>query len=485
MKDFIIAEAIGTEQIINEKGEKLYCARTLAHSSPKYTAISKMLRESPITYFLQIGQYLASYLKMESPLVFVTDWTDPTELIGLRLETDGHAADYPKLCFLAFYTDWDDISSSGIKDIFSHEFSHMWMDWLGMDFSLSQSNKFHTCTAVTDPYMAFSEGFAEHLQIVTKDIEGFSPKPSDFWDCAYDANMWLCARDRQLRYHAVKNNRFIYHTATPYKEDFDTYEHLHMAHITSTSFTPEKLKNGSQMTASEGVVAAVFYQMYVHELFKNTYMNEAFYEPFGANPKKVDPVQNLYIKIMYSISKISLKKPSLMTDFIRAYGECFPNEKEKLYELFASVTHFATISASARDLFGEMYRIGRRGNIADVRDIISARNQLKDALLAGILEGKIPLDAAVYKELWIDSDREISPTPWEPDEKATYRFNINTATAVDFLSLDGMTINMAEELVRLREKQNGFNSIEEFCGIKKSVDLPADSNLLPEVREGA
>lgn len=35
-----------------------------------------------------------------------------------------------------------------------------------------QSNRFQTSTAITDPFLAFLEGFAEHLEIVSWELDG-------------------------------------------------------------------------------------------------------------------------------------------------------------------------------------------------------------------------------------------------------------------------------------------------------------------------
>ena len=305
LMDYILAEAVCHEQVLSENGEKLYSAKVLNASSSKFITFSKILESPPVSYFIKVGRFLATFLKMENPIVFVTDWTDPTELIGLRLETgEGETVDYPNLSFLAFRTDWDSIATSGaIEDIFAHEFSHMWLEWLGLDMSQSLANKFHTCTSITDYFMAFSEGFAECLEIVAKDLMGYKQPDGELWDCAYGIEAWISNRDQQLRYHAVKNNRFIYQTATPCVEDFDTYADLHMAHITSTAFTPERIKNGSQMMASEGVIASIFYQIYAHKTFKNAYLNDDFYAAFGTTSHEVDPVCNLYLKLLYAISR--------------------------------------------------------------------------------------------------------------------------------------------------------------------------------------
>jgi hypothetical protein len=313
--------------------------------------------------------------------------------------------------------------------------------------------------------MAFSEGLAEHLEIVTKDLGDNFDWKSTFWDYGYDVNAWLCLRDEQLRYHGVINNRFIYHTAFPYLQDNDTYNNLHLEHITSSAFTPEKLKNGNQMMASEGVISSVFYQMYKHELFKNTFLDDIFYLQFGIDKNNLTPLMNLYIKILYAISKIDLKKSSLMVDFIQSYGNVFPNEKKELYENFLKVTHYSTISQKSSEIFTNLYRIGRRGEIKAFKETLLSTNEWKKDMLNRVLSEELPLDNALVGELWIDSDEDITPIPWEPEEKVKYRFDINTATEIDFLSLDKMTFEHAIELVNIRDSKCGFKSLEEFYNI--------------------
>lgn len=472
--EIIIAEAISTTPIYNDHGKKLYHVRELDKNSEKFKAFNKILDSFPIVCFLEINKYLANYLNNLDPLVIVTDWSDPTELIGLRLESRGKIIDYPNLCFLAFYTNWDNIEASGIEDIFAHELSHMWLSNMGFDFELSSSNKFHTCTAITDRYLAFSEGFAEHLEIVTKEMRTHNTQEIELWDHAFDVDAWLCIRDSQLRVHAVKNNRFIYQTAIPYEEDFDTYEHLHMAHITSSAFTPEKLKNGLQMMSCEGVIASFFYQLYKKEIFKNSTISQQIYDGFGIEFSRISPIINLYIKILYVISRIDLKKETLMTDFVKAYGECFPEEREEVINVFTKVTHFSTVDYRAKELFGHMYRVGRRGNIEELKRELNNLNIIKNNLNASILNGEIELDAAIYSSIWIEGDKEITPIPWEVDKKEKYYFDINAATEVDFYSFNNLSFEQCCKLVSIRESIKGFLNIEEFNNKISEVKIMTD-----------
>ncbi|MCB2290889.1 helix-hairpin-helix domain-containing protein [Clostridium sp. CS001] len=467
--NLVFAEAVVTELLEDKNGNKLCHARVLDPHSNKYKIINHLFENSTISYFLKIGDCLNYFLKNDTPLVFVTDWTDPTEMVGLRLESENEVIDYPNLSFLAFNSNWDDIKKSGIEEIFAHEFSHLWLNLLGYDFELSKSNKFHTCTAITDPFMAFSEGFAEHLEIVTKDLVHNVCLENKFWDYGYDVNAWLCLRDEQLRYHAVINNRFIYHTALPYCEDWNTYNHLHFAHITSSAFTPEKLKNGNQMMASEGVISSIFYQMYKHELFKSEFIDDKFYSQFGINKNELAPLTNLYLKMIFILSKIDLKKTTLMIDFIRSYGDEFPNEKKDLYDVFLNVTHYSTVSLKATEDFGNLYRIGRRGEVVVFKDILRKTKELKQDLYDRVLSCQLSLDNALAGELWIESDAVITPIPWSPEEKTKYHFDINTATEIDLLSLDGLTLEHAKILTKERDSKHGFTSIEEFYNLLRKL----------------
>ena len=76
------------DRVTDSHGNKLYQARELTSASYKFSAITKILESNPVSYFLKMGRLLANYLNSNHPLVFVTDWSDPTELTGLRLETE-------------------------------------------------------------------------------------------------------------------------------------------------------------------------------------------------------------------------------------------------------------------------------------------------------------------------------------------------------------------------------------------------------------
>lgn len=419
----------------------LYTARVLPPDSPKYQTIRAILDREPVSFFLKLHEDFSHSIHDDLPLVIVTDWSDPCEVVGLRLESENGMEEYPSLCFLGLYTDWDDIGRSGIETIFAHELSHLWLHRLGFDVGLSRSNRFHTCTAITDPYMAFSEGFAEHLEIVSAERMGLTE--DGFYDHGYDLSAWVCSRDSALRVHGVQNNRFLYLTAVA-EEAFDNYAHFHASHNTSSAFLPERLKNGSQAIASEGLIASFFYQLYK-----------------SAAPSGEDAVTELYTRILHILTLLDLKSPTLFPDFVSAYMVAYPQTREQTTDIFGRVTNFVTVDPTAAQVFGSFYHIGRLGNPDELRSAYQQVKELKERCKNAILAGA-PLDTNLYPVLWITADKAICPVPWEPDHTEPLKFDINAATAVDFFALNGLTFDQCRQLEAHRDSIGGFRSFADF-----------------------
>ena len=456
----VYAEALSTEASYTSDGKPLYCARVLPNDSEKYIAIQKIMECEAISFSLALHQMLDHALGCEAPLVIVTDWTDPREAVGLRLENGQEVQEYPELCFLALETNWEDLRCSEIEEIFAHELSHLWLHRMGYQPALSQSNRFHTSTAITDPFLAFLEGFAEHLEIVSQELLG--TRKEGFFDNGYDLGAWLCSRDSALRVHGVKNNRFLYLTAVPEAEDFASYQQLHMAHITSSAFLPEHLKNGLQAVSSEGLIASFFYQMYRSADLKHSPAPAQVYHRFGCDADRLSPAANLYVKILWAMIQLDWRRETLFTDFVQKYLEAFEADRDILMDIFARVTNFVTVDPAAQQMFGEIYRVGRQGDMEKIVRLCKQAASQKEIWLAELQSGKRRLDDAIYKSIWIEADKPVRPVPWDSEHSTRLKINVNAATDVDFFALDGLTFPQCQELVRIREQYGGFSGLDEF-----------------------
>ena len=449
--NYILAEALSLAPVLDDAGHPLHLARTHDEQSPRAVAMRALLEREPIPFLLRVHDAFCALIHSDEPLVIVTDWSDPCEVVGLRLETPDGTKDMPQLCFLALETNWDDLSASGIEHIFGHELSHLWLHRMGYDAARSRSNRFHTVTAITDPFLAFAEGFAEHLEILSAERTG-TLNPEVLYDRGYDVGAWLCLRDEALRIHGVRENRFLYLPALP-EEDESDYPALHAAHNTSSSVMPERLKNGAQAIASEGLIASFFYRVLRCDALLNAPLPDALRAVFPDGP---DRQAALLLRELWALSHVRMDSPHLLTDFVAAYGVCFPQEREAMLRMFAEVTELVTVSREAPAVFGALYRIGRQGDVVAFKEALSRANAFKKQLMDGLLSGKLAPDGAVSPALWVDGDKPIRPVPWDTERLEPLRFDANTATAVDFFSISGLTLSQCRALETLREHRGGF-----------------------------
>lgn len=460
------------------EGNEVYYVRELENESAKFKKLAPLLERNPCKFFISLGEKLKSYLNkinyqtaayqtLDEKLYIMVDYTDPRPLYGLAI-ADGEDWDKKEdLLYIAFNTEWDSIEDGEFEEIFAHEYFHLWLYLLNYSPKNHRSNKFHTVTAVTDPYTAFSEGFAEHLEPVSyqNGLEDVAQeKFSGFWDHAIDINAFLCKRDTQLRYFAVRNNRFIYNKMIPEIGQYSDFITLHLDYISSTAFLPERVKNGSQIIASEGAIATVFYQIYKHDTFKNNFLDDDFYNRFDTEKKEVSPLENLYLKMLYVMSQqdyINTTYP--MIDFIKRYGENFPEEKEDLYKLFLETTHFTTVSTRASKLFSDFYLAGRRAEIEEFKRELGQIRDFKADLLEKVIRGEIELDQGLYPQIWVENlTYQIPPCPWMRDRLENYIFDLNTASIADLMSLTRLDHGKARKLIKIREENRGFSSFTEF-----------------------
>ena len=455
--DCILAEALSLNPVQDGSGRPLHLARRLDEQSPKAIAMRVLLGREPIPFFLRVHEALCALIHSYDPLVIVTDWSDPCEVVGLRLETPDGTRDMPQLCFLALETNWGDLSASGIEHIFGHELSHLWLHRMGYDAARSRANRFHTVTAITDGYLAFAEGFAEHLEILSAERMG-TLNVDVLYDRGYDVGAWLCLRDEALRIHGVRENRFLYLPALP-EEDEDDYAALHAAHNTSSSVMPERLKNGAQAMASEGLIASFFYRVLRCNALLNKPLPDALRNALSDAPCAQEA---LLLRELWVLSHVRMDSAHLLTDFVGAYGACFPQEREAMLRVFAEVTELVTVSRDAPAVFGALYRIGRQGDVTAFKEALTQANAFKKQIMDGLLSGALALDGAVSPALWVDGDKLIRPMPWDAEQLEPLRFDANTAAAVDFFSMNGLTLAQCRALEAQRELQGGFASMEEF-----------------------
>ncbi len=472
--NFDFYETMQTEGIKSwtGSGKEVYRVRKIHPDSEKAKKLFPLLEKKPCSIFLSIGEKLNYFLlnsgrgeNVEKNLYIMTDFTDPRPLRGLSIVEGERETKKENLFYIAFNTDWENIDNGNFEEIFAHEYSHLWLYILGFDPNKMRSNVYHCVTSMTDPFTAFMEGLGNSLEIVSyqNGLEEIARNKFDrLWDCALDINAFLGNRETQLRYWVVPNNRLVYDSLIPEIEKYDDYSKLHLDYITSSAFLPELLKNGNQILASEGFISTLFYYLYREDAFQNSFSDPEFYRKFNTSPEEISPLENLYLKILYSISHIDFLNTEQPTiEFIYNYGSFFPGEKEELFKLFLELSHYTTVSSRAQELFSNFYLTGRRAEIENFKASYKEILGFKEEITKKVLAGELGLGEALYPHIWVENKNcQIPPCPWMTERKENFIMDLNSASLIDLMSLTNK--KEAETIVIKRAQLNGFTSLKNF-----------------------
>jgi hypothetical protein len=326
----------------------------------------------------------------------------------------------------------DTINRDSLGDIVGHELFHGIMsDLMGMNAPggmKSKSKMGHDAHVVSDNSMAVSEGWAEFF-------EAWSGEDND----AFDNRGGKSKVTRFLIGRQVPIRRGLYTQA-----DFEKYR--------STKKTG-KIKNGSQMEATEGLVAGVLYKILIHEDIA---------DPFA-----------LILEAMYR------RQPQTQSELVQAMIDCSPDDRTRriITLTFLYETKFATVSAEAHRLYQEMYTAklnfvrGKNNDVSDLeaeelRSLFSeARAQYKDfvsSLERQVLSGELALNANVGPELWMDGAVKVVRDGKE--ESIGYRINLNTVTK-PFLSricAGYVEPEYVKRVIEVRDAKGYFESMEDL-----------------------
>ena len=340
----------------------------------------------------------------------------------------------------------DAIGRDSLGDVVGHELFHGIMaDIYGVDSPggpKSKSRMGHDAHVISDYSMGLSEGWAEFF-------EAWSGEDNE----AFDNRGGKAKVTRFLLGRQVPIRRGLYTQA-----DFEKYRRTKKT---------GRIKNGSQMEATEGLVAGILYAILTHDEIS---------DPF-----------ELIIEAMYR------DKPQTQTELVTAMMNRAASDREKriIGLTFLYATKFATVSPEAWRLYQEMYTaklafVRGKNDGADEAESAALRQAFSQAraeykefvsgLEGQVLSGSLPLNANVGPELWMDG--VLKKTVDGKEKEITYRFNLNTVTA-GFLSAIGLGDQMAIAVVRARDAKGFCESEQDLRGV-----VPADAiELLTMMRK--
>lgn len=313
-----------------------------------------------------------------------------------------------------------------VDQIFPHELMHVIVHQLAGEPRESGSNQMHALTVRTDPVNAFTEGFAETMQVLAVDDadavdetkllpgdadvrgraeRGFATFASDLssrWRPVQSSRLrfliWFSQGEQVLRYHGVKANRFARAPQVPEALlDRDDKYGAYLFNNVVPGDAGDSPKSATVMLSSEGVVSFLFWRFVSDATLQQRYEPEAFYHEFGTTAAEITPADNVFLKLFAALHD---GHPSTSADLLGAYVRLFPEDA------------------------------------ADVDRIV------REALLGQPLP-----DAA---EIWLANDALETGTSLFDQYRAfprAHTFDVNAATMLDWLSVPGVTRDQAGALL--------------------------------------
>ncbi len=328
----------------------------------------------------------------------------------------------------------------GMDQIFPHELAHILMQQLAGEMKGGGSNQLHAIGVRTDPAQAFSEGFAEHCQVMALEDPDADPATRALssdeerqrfagelgkrylhelearWSPAGPMRMgflfWFSGTEQVWRYYAVKQNAFARQTSLP--ERMFAARDLYPAYLALNVLpgTPQDPpKPASVMLATEGVVSTLFYRWATDEEMQRRYLDDDFYARFGTTRSGVTPLENIYLKLL---RVFFVKKPEDTAAVIRGYKSMYPEESAMVDRVVQEV----------------------------------------------LLNQPLPDSPAI----WLANPDFQTGTSLFDQYRClprTHTFDLNAATLVDLLSVSGMSRSLAEDVL----KHAPYSSLDELLKV--------------------
>ena len=313
-----------------------------------------------------------------------------------------------------------------MDQIFPHELLHIIVRQLAGEPQRSGGNQMHAVGVRSDAVTAFSEGLAEHAQILAVDdpdavaetralraddairdrasrtMDDYARDLSVAWWPVQPARLrfllWFSQTEQVQRYHAVKANLFARQAVIPpgLLARADKYPAYLFQSIVPGA-PDAAAKPVGVMLATDGVVAHLFWRLMTDARVQQRYRDDPFYAAFGISRAAVMPADNVYLKLFATLAD---GRPASTAELVRAWVRLFPEDA------------------------------------ADLDRIVH------DALLGQSLPAA--------PEIWLANDALVTGTSLFDQYRAlprVYTFDANAASEFDWLSVPAVTPEEAAQLV--------------------------------------
>lgn len=441
-------------------------------TSSLYLSTMNIIENSVINEILDLHLLAQVYLKnedstrkIEPAYLALTENQGGWAKTGFYLLQDGEQIDMtetPYVDLIQKTVSGDQNKLMSVTQLYPHELGHILYSLLSWnDFTDPEHRNvdMHYFTVITDYATAFNEGFAEHLENIARlEEKNNQIKQGIFSDITK-------IREDSPKYIRGFENDFLYPFRLGYYktsmviwfqkyEDYRRHAHAISGEIKYKNISPkfndiedrlsfrnagvaygDEPRNILQAISTEGVISSFFTKVYQSNIPKH-YLSDEFYKPFlidtsltEFNPKTIfTPLQNQFIKYFVVIHNYVSKwntSRSQFIDFMNGYTKAFPNEKPMILTMFSTAT-------------------GRK------------------------FQKEIP------PQIWLmakdHEHRILALDPYGAITMPLYTFEFNAAETEDLLTIPGITEEEAETIIKYRNDEGFFNSLDEINNIEDLSD---------------
>jgi len=248
-----------------------------------------------------------------------------------------------------------------MDQIFPHELTHVIVQQLADSPppGAGGANQVHAIGVRTDRVTAFTEGFAEAIQVLAVDDPDARPETHAlaadplppvraagrlaWYARALEARLalapparlgfvfWFGSTEQTLRYHAVKADAFAREAQIPVRllTRSDPYR-AYLLENTLPGAGDLPIKSTPRLLATEGVVAALFSRWLRDSELQRPATTPGLLERFGAEATELTPVEHGWLKMMTVLAD---DQPHDAASLIRGYIEAFPDERDAVARL--------------------------------------------------------------------------------------------------------------------------------------------------------
>lgn len=417
---------------------------------------------------LQLQETISEHYQLDNPVWLMLSLEDGGfARRGFYLDEGGERTLHD-VWYVDMLLDADSVASGRFEEIWTHETAHVLLGMMMPDLPRT-ANAMHQSMALTDDVTALDEGLAIAVQPLTRQHsanELLRATDRGLHGGGY-AEYWLSRHDQQLRHYGVKRNLFAHPVIEP-PGGGSLFERYRRAQ-SSSLFNRYQLRTASQLLASEGYLATLFYR-----LLQQPEIAAGVRQELPALKTHSD-WQLVMMRLLSVIRRAELnaENGNLAAQVFESWRRLYPQDWPLIVDVVLNSSFGATADIEAHQQFEAVAEAGLQGDMQELIEQLPKARTWLSALKAKIIAGERSLFGAAAAPLWIENESFlIGHALWSPERDQPLRVNLNTAIGIELETIPHFDQTTAARVEMERRRNGDYRSLADLC---LRVQLPEAS----------